>query len=168
MADSRRLELETRAAQRLRETLLAEHADDPELIADMVEAETGLLEAIEVAALRLHAIEGDIEGGEISAAKLAARQKRRKTTRDNLRAAIQAAMEVAEKTKIITSVATLSVRAGAPKVVIVEQSLIPPIYWTRPDPVLDMRALAEAVKDGEAIPGAILSNAAPALSVRFK
>jgi hypothetical protein len=50
----------------------------------------------------------------------------------------------------------------------VEQSLIPPIYWTRPDPVLDKRAVAEAVKNGEVIPGAVLSNAAPALSVRFK
>ena len=64
--------------------------------------------------------------------------------------------------------ATLSVRAGTAKVEITDEKIIPAIYWNRPAPILDKRAVSDALKAGEAIPGAVLSNAAPSLSVRFK
>jgi hypothetical protein len=168
MADSRRLDLEIRAAARLKEQLVATYGDDAELVRDSIEGETSLHEAIGAAVLELAAVESEKEGIEIAIAKLKERLDRHCRKAQGIRGAIFTAMEVAELPSIKTPAATLTVRASAPKVEIVEQSLIPPIYWTRPDPVLDKRAVAEAVKNGEVIPGAVLSNAAPALSVRFK
>lgn len=167
MADARRLELETRAAQRLKEQLIATYGDDAELIRDMVEGETGLHEAIGKATLELAAVEGEKEGIEVAIAKLKERLDRHCKKAEGIRAAIYSAMEIAELTSLKTPAATLSVRPAPPKVEVIEQTLIPALYWTRPDPVLDKKALRDALKAGEQIPGAMLSNSAPALSVRF-
>lgn len=164
----RRLELETRAAARLKEQLIATYGEDADLIKDMIEGETALHEAIGRAALELAAVEGEKEGIEIAIAKLKERLTRHCNKAVGIREAIFDAMQIAELPSLKTPAATLTVKPSPPRVEIVEQSLIPAIYWNRPDPVLDKRAVSDALKAGEAIPGAVLSNSPPALQVRFK
>ena len=166
MAD-RKLQLEMEAAQRLKEKLIATYGEDAELLRDMVEGETGLHEAIGHAALELAAVEGEKDGIEIAIAKLKARLTRHCERAQGIREAIQAAMETAELTSLKTPAATLSIRPSPPRVEITDQAALPPIFLTQPPPVPDKNALKASLKSGETIPGAVLSNQPPALSVRF-
>lgn len=166
MAD-RKLHLETEAAKRLKEKLIATYGEDDDLLRDMIEGETSLHEAIGHAALELAAVEGEKEGIEIAIAKLKARLTRYCERATGIRDAIQTAMEVAELTSVKTPAATLSMRASPPRVEITDQAALPPIFLTQPPPVVDKKSLSTSLKAGEVIPGAVLSNQPPALSVRF-
>ena len=162
----RRLELETRAAKRVKETLLAAYGDDTDLIRDVIEGETSVREALAAVAKTLQSVEGDIKGIEIVMAEQAGRKARYVRHRDGLREALACGMEVAEITSLKTPVATLSMRATPPSVEIIDQSVIPPAFMRVADPVPDKRAILAALKDGTPIPGCVLSNQPPALSVR--
>lgn len=166
MAD-RKLHLEMEAAQRLKEKLIATYGADSDLLRDMVEAETSLHEAIGRASLELAAVEGEKEGVEIAIAKLKARLTRHCERAEGIREAIQAAMETAELTSLKTPAATLSIRPSPPSVEITDQAALPAIFLKQPPPTVDKKAISAALKSGEAIPGAVLSNQPPALSVRF-
>lgn len=167
MSADRKLKLETEAAQRLREKLTAAYGDDADLIRDMVEGETSLHEAIAKAALELAAVEGQKDGIEIAIAKLKERLTRYCNKAIGIREAIQAAMETAELTSIKTPAATLSMRASPPRVEVIDPALIPSVFFVQPAPALDKNAVKAALKDGETIPGCLLSNQPPALSARF-
>lgn len=164
----RKLHLEIEAAQRLKEKLIAAYGEDAELIRDMVEGETTLHDAIAKAALELAAVEGEKDGIEIALAKLKERLTRHCNKAQGIRDAIQTAMETAELTSLKTPAATLSMRASPPRVEIVDPALVPALFLTQPPPTIDKRAIASALKSKEVVPGAVLSNQPPALSVTFK
>lgn len=166
MAD-RKLHLEMQAAQRLKERLVAAYGKDADMIRDMVEGETSLHEAIAGASLELAAVEGEKDGIEIAIAKLKERLTRHCRKAEGIREAIQAAMETAELASLKTPAATLSMRASPPRVEITDPALLPAVFLVQPPPAPDKNAIKAALKDGEAIPGAVLSNQPVALSVRF-
>lgn len=163
----RRLHLETLAAERLREKIVAGYGEDADLIRDMVEAETSLHEALERAALELAAVEGTKEGIEIAIAKLKARLTRYCKQAEGLREGIQAAMETAELTSLKTPAATLSMRASPPSVEITDPAAIPAVFLKQPPPVPDKASIRATIKNGQAVPGCVLSNQPPALAVKF-
>jgi hypothetical protein len=163
----RKLHLETEAAQRLKEKLTAAYGEDAELVRDMIEAETSLHEQIGRAALELAAVEGEKDGIEIAIAKLKERLTRHCRKAEGIREAIQVALETAELPSLKTPAATLSMRASPPRVEITDPALLPAIFLIQPPPSPDKNAVKAALKAGETIPGAVLSNQPPALSVRF-
>lgn len=167
MADARRLELEIRAATRLKEQLVEAYGDDAEVIRDTLEGATNLHEAIAAATLELASVEGDKEGQEIAIAKLRERLSRHCRKAEAIRAAIFSAMEVAELTSLKTPSATLSVRASPPRVEITDEAAIPPVFKVQPPPTVDKKGIGAALKAGEIVPGACLSNSPAALSVRL-
>lgn len=63
---------------------------------------------------------------------------------------------------------TASVRTGVPSLVIAAESEIPSEYWVSQTPKLARQAVLRALKQGDEVPGAYLSNAKPNLSVRTK
>ena len=63
---------------------------------------------------------------------------------------------------------TASLRAGTPTLLITAKSEIPTEYWVPQQPRLARLALVRALKQGVEIPGALLSNSQPGLSVRTK
>lgn len=166
MAD-RKLHLEMEAAQRLKDKLTATYGDDVDLIRDCIEGETSLREAIGRASLELAAVEGEKEGVEIAIAKLKARLTRHCKRAEGIREAIQAAMETAELDSLKTPAATLSLRASPSSVEVTDQAALPAIFLKQPPPTVDKKAIHAALKSGEAIPGAVLSNQPPSLSVRL-
>lgn len=163
----RKLHLETQAAEHLKKKLIAVYGEDADLIRDMVEGETSLHEAIAYAALELAAVESEREGIKAAITKLEDRLARHAKKAEGIRDGIQAAMETAELTSLKTPAATLSMRASPPRVEITDLALLPSIFLVLPPPSPDKRAISEALKSGEAIPGATLSNQPPALAVRF-
>ena len=74
----------------------------------------------------------------------------------------------AEIKKIVEPDFTVSFAIGSPKVSVVSEDEIPGAYWKEQAPKLDRLALGAALKSGEAIPGARLTNGSPFISVRTK
>jgi len=169
MADNlalRKLQLETEAAQRLRDSLAEALGDDAQLIADMIDGETKLFPMLDWAAQELAATEGEKEGVEIALTKLKERLGRHCARAEKLRNAMETAMGVAEITSHRAPCATLSIRATPPRVEVPDTMELPEdfIKWTAAP---DKKAIGAALKDGQAVQGAFLSNQPPALSVRF-
>jgi len=63
---------------------------------------------------------------------------------------------------------TASARNGPLSLVVVAEDQVPETYWVPQLPKLDRHALLGALKHGDEIPGAQLSNPKPVLSVRTK
>lgn len=167
MTDAYRLKLETDAAARLRERVIAEYGDDADLIRDMVEGETRLHDMVAAVTFELAAVEGEKDGIEAAIGKMKDRLTRHCNRATALRDAISTAMGIAEIQSIKTPAATISMRPSPPRVEITDAAALPSIYVTQPAPVPDKRAIGAALKDGQNVPGAVLSNQPPALSVRF-
>jgi hypothetical protein len=158
---------QTEAAARLRERLVAEFGEDHDLVRDMIEGETDLHRQLSIAATELAYVEGVKAGINETLAKIKERLSRYARQAETIRAAIETAMTVAEIDKLPTPAATLSMGKSPPRVEITDPDALPPVYVTQPAPFPDKRAIAAALKAGEAVPGAALSNQPPALSVRF-
>ena len=101
---------------------------------------------------------------------LAARKKRIEDRIGRKRAMIEQAMVIGELPKMELATCTLSTRKTAPKLIVEDEALIPSKFWKTPDPVLDKKALNDALRaDGaEPIPGASLSNGGISLNKRNK
>jgi len=63
---------------------------------------------------------------------------------------------------------TISLRPGPAPLVVTEEGEIPEPFWKAQPPKLDRQGLSQALKAGESIPGAVLGNPQPCLSVRTK
>ena len=63
---------------------------------------------------------------------------------------------------------TVSIRKGQPRLLIIDEAVIPASYWEPGDPKLNRQALMADLKDGGIVTGAYLSNAEPVLSVRSR
>lgn len=61
---------------------------------------------------------------------------------------------------------TASIRAGSASVIVTDESAIPAEYMRQPPPAPDKAALARALKNGAQIPGAVLRNGEPGLTIR--
>lgn len=165
------LRRQTEAARSLLKDLRNDGEDDAELMADTIEGETDLLEAIgealdandedEALAIGLKAKE------EAFASRRAAITKRieRRT------ALIERAMLETEQTTLRLPTATLTLSKRAPGLVIANEADIPARFWVeqeRPAPKLDKNALKAALKENQIIPGATLDNGSVSLTVRKK
>ena len=99
--------------------------------------------------------------------ELRLRQDRYETRADRLRGLVLELMTEAGQTKAVLPTATLSVRAGTAKVVIIDEAGIPDEFW-KIARTLDKAALSVALKAGSSIDGAALGNGTPSLSIRTK
>lgn len=76
-------------------------------------------------------------------------------------------MEAADLRKIEMAEATYSIRNGSPKLIVTDDAIIPDILCRiKREP--DKKKIADLLKQGNEVQGAILSNAEPTLSIRTK
>lgn len=146
---------------------LQEH-DDPTLILDMIEGETNLHEAVAVIyeeTVEDYSLAAGLEAMIKTMQERLSRITKSIETRRNL---ILMAMERAEVRTIKTPLATISVSATPEKSVITDEAQIPARFWKAADPTLDKAALSEALRAGEKVPGAQLSNGGVKLTIRPK
>lgn len=159
------------AAKRLMSNLRSQGLDDDqELVADTIEGETSLNEALEAAVAELD--EGDILVAGIKAkeAELADRRRRIEARNERIKATIEQAMIATEQDSLRLPTATLTLTKRAPGLIVTNEADIPTKFWIeqeRPAPKLDKKALRAALDEGE-IPGATLDNGSRSLSVRRK
>lgn len=142
--------------------------DDPKLILDTIEGETNLAEAC-VAVLE-ETLEDDIliEGLDAKIKELQVRKGRMEKSIEGRRTIILMAMDRAGLDTIKSPLGTMTARPTPPKVQITDEAQIPAKFWKTSDPKLDRSAVGDALKAGESVPGASLSNGGITLSIRVK
>lgn len=145
---------------------LGEDAEDETLIHDTVEGETGFFEAVERAL-------NEIGECEIVAAGIADMQKRLsdRLTRTNnrakkLRGLIDQAFQMAEIKSHKFATATIASKSIPRKPIVSDESQIPTRFFKPQPPKLDRKELLDALKSGEVIPGADMSNGGTTIQIR--
>ena len=143
-------------------------ADDEGMALDMIEAETGLLEAIDGALQRISDVGSLCEAIDEQMKRLKARKSRLEAQDERIRASLCMALGAAGLKKAERPLATLSLRSVPPKVIITNEADLPSQFLVEKTTITpDKKAIADALKDGAKVAGAELSNGGEAVSVRF-
>lgn len=147
-------------------------AEDPSIdeqtLADTVEGLTDLHEIV-VAVIR-SVLEDEALGAALKC-RIADMQGRLERLQDRASKRRQIARDVMGELnlkKITAPDFTVSLRPGTPALVVMNEDAVPSIYWTPCEPRLNRQKLANELKEGTEIPGAVLSNPEPVLSVRVR
>lgn len=166
MSDQFKLSREIEAVMALKASLGEMIGDDAELLADTVEGQTDIHEAI--AAVFASMDEDDILLTGIAARtdELTARKQRISKRITAKRAIIEHAMSIAEIKTIEAPLATLSLKRKPPGLIIEDEAVVPASFWKQPDPVLDKSKIKAALNAKETVLGASLDNGGVSLSVR--
>ncbi len=141
---------------------------DPKLLLDTIEGETNLAEACVFVLEQTHEDELLIEGLDAKIKELQVRKGRMEKSVADRRTIILMAMDRAGLSTIRSPLGTLSVRPTQPKAAITDEAIIPAKFFKPQDPKLDKAAVLDALKAGETVPGASLSNGGIQLSIRVK
>lgn len=165
---SRDLHIQGEAARVLIANIKDVIGDDEEMIETAVEGETGLKEAISAAVDRIAECKSHALALESREKDLSERRQRLLNQAERIKSSILVAMGQAAMRKLELPQATLSVRAVAAKAEITDEALIPSKFWKAQDPKLDKKAVLDALKGKEDVPGATLSNGGETLSVGMK
>ena len=147
---------------------MLQEENDPRLILDMIEGETDLAEMVCVVYAETLEDETLTAGLKATIAELQTRLGRIEKSVETRRGLILMAMDKAGLGTIKSPLATLSVRDTPPKPVIADEAQIPARFWKPAEPKLDRAAVSEALKAGEAIPGATMSNGGIGLTIRVR
>ena len=155
--------------QQIDQLLLAypDLADDEVLRADMIEGETDLHEFLRKIERKREDAVALSNALSMTIDELKARKERFERRDQAMRHLMFSAMQWADLRRAELPEATLSVRNGTPKVVIVDEQSIPAEFFRikrEPDKTL----IRDALNALENVPGAAMSNAEPVLSVRTK
>lgn len=169
MSDLKRtLEVEADVARSLLANINAVLADDEEATLHAIEGETNLIEAITSAVERVQDLEAMADATKSRLDDLKSRRDRFDRQAENIRTALVAALGAVEMRKLELPLATLTIKAVPPKANVISEADVPSTYWKPQPPKLDLKAITEALKAKEVVPGASLSNGGSTLQVRFK
>ncbi len=162
------LEVEMSAARALMHAIAESiDGDDQQLVADMLEGETGLMEAVDAALARITEL-GAMQSAIADIIGMhRARRDRLIAAEERLRSLIHQAMIEAHLRKLERPTATVSLRASVPRVDIVDPASIPADYVVPQEPKINKAAIARALKDGQQVPGAALLPGEQSVSIRF-
>jgi hypothetical protein len=163
------LEFAAIAYRSIRDRIRAEDPQiDEQTLADTVEGLTDLHEivaAIVRAALADEALATGLKG------RIAEMQDRLARLQDSASKRRQIAKDVMVELdikKITAPEFTVSIRPGMPSLLVLDEAVVPSIYWQPVAPQLDRQGLLSELKEGADITGVTLSNPEPVLSVRTK
>lgn len=155
-----------RQAEAAKALIASLHDDDPDLVHDMAEGSTGIMEAIDMAIAEMDECDAITAGCKAQVAVYEERASKFAARKQRVRALIEQAMLIADLPTAKRPTATVTVKRTPPKPIIADESLIPSRFYKQPPPVLDKTAINEAVKGGETIPGVAMDNGGISLQVR--
>jgi hypothetical protein len=147
-------------------------AEDPEIddqtLADTVEGLTNLHEIVQAivrSALVDEALARGLKG------RIGEMQERLERLQDRASKRRQIAKDVMvdlDLKKITAPDFTVSIRPGLPSLMVIDESAVPTTYWEPGPPRLKRQDLAQDLKNGEEVAGAVLANPEPILTVRTR
>lgn len=140
--------------------------DDEEAAAGAIEGETNLIEAIAAAVEQIAADEAHAEATVAVMKRYSERKGRLEARAERARAAISVAMDMAGLKKLELPQAVLTIKATPAKAIVTDEAAIPSKFWKPADPKLDKKAVLDALKAGETVSGAELSNGGTTLQIR--
>jgi len=142
-------------------------AEDEVLRTDMVEGSTSAFEFLSEVVRRIQAAEYTQDGIKRLLADLRERNDRMERREESLRALAFKVMQEARLPKAELPEATLSIRQGPRKVVVINEAEIPDgcVRIKREPDKIQIKQLLQA---GDHVPGCVLSNAEPVLAIRVK
>ena len=155
-----------RQAEAAKALIASLHDDDPDLVHDMAEGSTGIMEAIDMAIAEMDECDAITAGCKAQVAVYEERASKFAARKQRVRALIEQAMLIADLPTAKRPTATVTVKRTPPKPIIADESLVPSRFYKQPPPVLDKSAINEAVKGGETIPGVAMDNGGISLQVR--
>lgn len=163
------LSLSMSGYQALRERILAtENEVDEATLTDTLEGLTDLHEVVAAVIRAALFDEALAEGLKAHIQALEARLQRLNERVDARRRIARDAMVEVDLKKITAPDFTVSVKAGAPALVVVDAASVPAAYWVPREPRLDRAGLLSDLKNGLVVAGAELANPTPVLSVRVR
>jgi hypothetical protein len=131
-------------------------------------SETDLTELIEKMIRRIEDARIMVTGLKDHISDLKARQDRYEWRIDSLRSTIAALLDKADVAKIEMDIATVSIRQGQPQLVGDADPQSLPADLVRLKYELNKPAIKDALKAGREVPGFVLSNAPPQLTIRVR
>lgn len=139
---------------------------DEDAVLLAIDSETDLNGAIAAGLTRIIEAEAIAEMIDALKKRLDARADRFEKQAENLRTAICSAMETAGIKSVEHVIGTVSVRRTPPQVLVTDEAALPTKFFKPQPPKLDKRELLKALKDGEMVRGAQLTNGGITLAIR--
>lgn len=144
-----------------------ELAEDEALRADMIEGETGFTEIMSRVLDHEREAKGMVEAIKSRSTDLAERRSRYERRAEAFRSLMLNLMSVADQHKVTLPEATISISKGRETVEITDLEALPQGYFAL-ERKADKKAIGDALKAGEPIPGAALRMGDASLTVRAK
>ena len=82
------------------------------------------------------------------------------------RVLVSTALQEAGIRKLVAAEFTAYLRPSPSKLIVTDETLVPPEFWVAQQPRLDRQQLLSAVRSGREVPGAVLANSELTLAVR--
>ena len=163
------LDFATITYRTIRDRVRAEDSQiDEQTLADTVEGLTDLHEMVGAIIRAALADEALATGLKSRVAEMEERQSRLQDRAAKRRQIAKDVMVELEIKKITAPDFTISIRPGMPALLVLDEAVVPSIYWQPSAPRLDRQGLLSELKGGVKIEGVALSNPEPVLSVRTK
>lgn len=144
-----------------------ELAEDEDLRRDVLEGETNLDAVVTRIVEAISEAEMVAEVISLRVKDMQARKGRHEQKAEVMRRLLLSLMERLELSSFTIPTATVSVRKGQPSLGILEADLIPEGFMrVKVEP--DKAAIKEAMRNGVAVPGCILTNGAPSLTLKVR
>jgi hypothetical protein len=145
----------------------------PELMNDeearviSLESETEVGESADQILNRIQEIEAMVTGLGAWMDELKGRMSSFRRRIEGYRKVLMTYMEIAEVKRLERPLGTLTIGPKAPHVIITDEKVIPQDLWRYPDPEPNKILIREMLKNGDAVPGAVLSNRELTLTIRI-
>jgi len=164
-----RLEFSTIAYRAIRDRISTEDPQiDEQTLADTVEGLTDLHEIIAAIVRAALADEALATGLKSRAGEMEERLNRLQDRAAKRRQIVKEVMVELDIKKITAPDFTVSIRPGMPALLVLNEAVVPSIYWQPSAPRLDRQGLLSELKGGAEIDGVALSDPEHVLSVRTR
>ena len=164
-----RLEFATISYRAIRDRIRAEDPQiDEQTLTDTVEGLTDVHEIIAAIVRTALTDEALATGLKSRVAEMDERLNRLQDRATKRRQIVKEVMVELDIKKVTAPDFTVSIRPGIPALLVLDEAVVPSIYWQPSAPRLDRQGLLSELKGGAEIDGVALSDPGPVLSVRTR